>query len=64
MSETQTDGPTPTSAPSPAWAPDRERSPSAVVSQITTGYPTDENGRAYRRRRYVPAIVTVVKRQT
>jgi len=31
-----------------------------VVSQITTGYPTDENGRAYRRRRYVPAIVTVV----
>ncbi|WP_238419222.1 envelope integrity protein Cei [Gordonia sp. 'Campus'] len=31
-----------------------------MVSKITTGYPTDEHGRPYRRRRYTPAIVTVV----
>ncbi|MDS1113547.1 envelope integrity protein Cei [Gordonia westfalica] len=31
-----------------------------MVSKITTGYPTDEEGRPYPRRRYVPAIVTVV----
>jgi hypothetical protein len=31
-----------------------------VVSQITAGYPTDEKGRRYRRRRYQPAIIVVV----
>ncbi|GAC68897.1 envelope integrity protein Cei [Gordonia soli] len=31
-----------------------------MVSQITAGYPTDERGRPYRRRRYRPAIVAVV----
>jgi len=31
-----------------------------VVSKITTGYPTDEQGRPYPRRRYAPAIITVV----
>ncbi|MBD0861397.1 envelope integrity protein Cei [Gordonia sp. zg691] len=31
-----------------------------MVSKITTGYPTDEQGRPYRRRRYAPAIIVVV----
>ncbi|MET4164249.1 MULTISPECIES: envelope integrity protein Cei [Gordonia] len=31
-----------------------------MVSKITSGYPTDEQGRPYRRRRYAPAIITVV----
>ncbi|MHC3000935.1 envelope integrity protein Cei [Gordonia sp. GN26] len=31
-----------------------------MVSKITTGYPTDEQGRPYPRRRYAPAIITVV----
>ncbi|GAB2672552.1 envelope integrity protein Cei [Gordonia jinhuaensis] len=31
-----------------------------MVSQITTGHPTDRRGRPYRRRRYAPAIVLVV----
>ena len=32
-----------------------------MVSQITTGFPTDDHGRPFRRRRYIPfAIVTVV----
>lgn len=31
-----------------------------MVSQITTGYPADENGRSYRRRRYAPAIIVTV----
>ncbi len=31
-----------------------------MVSQITTGYPTDENGHLYRRRRHRPAIIAVV----
>lgn len=32
-----------------------------MVSQITTGFPTDDHGRPFRRRRYIPfAIATVV----
>lgn len=31
-----------------------------MVSQITTGYPTDEKGRPYRRRRQRPAIILAV----
>ncbi|WP_076478210.1 envelope integrity protein Cei [Williamsia sterculiae] len=31
-----------------------------MVSNITTGYPTDDRGRPFRRRRIVPAIITVV----
>lgn len=31
-----------------------------MVSQITTGYPTDEQGHLYRRRRYRPAIIAAV----
>ncbi|MDL9936389.1 envelope integrity protein Cei [Gordonia sp. ABSL1-1] len=31
-----------------------------MVSQITTGYPTDENGQPYRRRRHLPAIIAMV----
>ncbi len=30
-----------------------------MVSKITTGYPTDEQGRPYKRRRYAPAAITV-----
>lgn len=31
-----------------------------MVSKITVGYPTDEKGRPYRRRRYRPAIIAAV----
>lgn len=31
-----------------------------MVSQITTGYPTDHNGRPYKRRRYRPLILVLV----
>lgn len=31
-----------------------------MVSQITTGYPIDEHGRAYRRRRLLPGIIVGV----
>ncbi|MEO9328643.1 envelope integrity protein Cei [Gordonia aurantiaca] len=30
-----------------------------MVSKITTGYPTDEEGRPYKRRRYAPVLATV-----
>lgn len=31
-----------------------------MVSQITYGYPTDDRGRPFRRRRYLPAIIVAV----
>jgi hypothetical protein len=31
-----------------------------VVSQITYGYPTDDRGRPFRRRRYLPALIVAV----
>ncbi|PXW33656.1 UNVERIFIED_CONTAM: LytR cell envelope-related transcriptional attenuator [Williamsia faeni] len=31
-----------------------------MVSQITYGYPTDDHGRPFRRRRYLPAIILAV----
>jgi len=31
-----------------------------MVSQITYGYPTDDHGRPFRRRRYTPAIILAV----
>ncbi|WP_207839175.1 envelope integrity protein Cei [Williamsia soli] len=31
-----------------------------MVSQITYGYPTDDRGRPFRRRRYLPAVIVAV----